>query len=320
MTTILDVAIGVMLLYLSLALIVTTLQELLASLFAARAQHLYRALSDLVTGTLKESDGEVKSLVQALYEHPLIRNLADRSPPWTLARPALFARGLPSYIPSRTFAVALIDVLRGTKAGGDAMGAGELLANARQVLDKVTDPELKRVLTLLIGDAERMASTLNERSQLVSERLETWFNDRMARVSGWYKRRAQAWSLGLALVVTVAFNADTIHLAQRLWDDSDLRAGVVAMAEAQTETPELRIELEATGLPLGWQLHGASHPKTALGHALRLVGWLLTSVAVSLGAAFWFDVLNRAIRLRGTGARTSVKTGRVALGAVETAP
>jgi hypothetical protein len=28
---------------------------------------------------------------------------------------------------------------------------------------------------------------VNERSQLLSEQLETWFNDRMLRVEGWYK-------------------------------------------------------------------------------------------------------------------------------------
>lgn len=33
----------------------------------------------------------------------------------------------------------------------------------------------------------------------------------------------------------------------------------------------------------------------------RLAGWLLTALAVSLGAPFWFDLLNRLVDLRGAG-------------------
>lgn len=347
MSMLLDVAIGVSLLYLSLALIVTTTQELLASLFAARARRLYDALGEVVTGTIRDADGNEKLLVQAVYEHPLVRHLADRAPEFVRGRPALFARGLPSYIPSRTFAIALVDVLRGTRGAADAIGAGSLLAGARSSIEKVADPELTRVLTLLIGDVEQMAQTVNERSRLVSERLEGWFNDRMARAEGWYKRRAQAWSLGLALGVTVLFNADTLYLTQRLWNDGALREAVVAMAQAE-RAPEVGEgdvlgqllaqvrELESSVLPLGWYwAEGAGLPcarraTSAAGsecwepsiwsRVLLIVGWLVTAIAVSLGATFWFDVLNRALRLRGTGAKVSAATGRVERAAAEVAP
>lgn len=35
--------------------------------------------------------------------------------------------------------------------------------------------------------------------------------------------------------------------------------------------------------------------------AIQLLGWLLTALAVGLGAPFWFDVLNRLVNLRGAG-------------------
>jgi hypothetical protein len=57
----------------------------------------------------------------------------------------------------------------------------------------VSDPELRHTLTLLVAHAEQLTHDLDERSRLVSERLETWFNDRMARAVGWYKRLAQAF-------------------------------------------------------------------------------------------------------------------------------
>lgn len=347
MFMLLDVAIGVSLVYLSLALVVTATQELLASLFAWRAKQLYRALAEIVTGTVVGDDGNSKLLAQALYEHPLVRHLADRAPEFVRGRPSLLGRGLPSYIPSRAFAVALVDVLRGTRGAADAIGAGTLLAGARSSIEKVADPELKRVLTLLIGDADQLAQTVNDRSRLVSEQLETWFNDRMARAEGWYKRRAQAWSLGLALAVTVLFNADTLHLTERLWNDGALRAAVVAMAQAQEPPPASDRDdvaeqlvaraqaLETAVLPLGWYWEdGAALPcaRRANGVAracwqpsiwsrtLLLFGWLVTALAVSLGATFWFDLLSRALRLRGTGAKVSAATGRVAGSTAEVPP
>ena len=44
---------------------------------------------------------------------------------------------------------------------------------------------------------------------------------------------------------------------------------------------------------------------------LAFAGWLITALAVSLGAGFWFDVLGKALQLRGTGAKVSTTTGTV---------
>jgi hypothetical protein len=297
MLQLLDVSIGVALLYSALALFVTTVQELIASIFAARAKRLYDVLAEMLAGHVPAEGNASKPLVQALYEHPLLQNLAR-------------GRHLPSYIPSRAFAIALIDVLRGTKTASDALGAGELLAGAAQFVDRVSDPQLKRVLKLLVADAQQLASTVDERSRLVSERLEGWFNDRMARASGWYKRSAQLWSLGLALALAVAMNADSVHLVQTLWADAALREAAVATAREGRPLSEL-------ALPIGWQVVAA--PTTVGGWLLRACGWLATAVAVSLGATFWFDVLNRALRFRATGARVVAATGRVETPAPEVA-
>ena len=34
---------------------------------------------------------------------------------------------------------------------------------------------------------------------------------------------------------------------------------------------------------------------------LSLLGWLITSFAIALGAPFWFDLLNKMVALRGAG-------------------
>jgi len=38
---------------------------------------------------------------------------------------------------------------------------------------------------------------------------------------------------------------------------------------------------------------------SALGH--HSLGWLLTAMAISLGAPFWFDILNKVVTVRASG-------------------
>ncbi|MEM1221017.1 MAG: hypothetical protein AAGH79_18995, partial [Bacteroidota bacterium] len=33
----------------------------------------------------------------------------------------------------------------------------------------------------------------------------------------------------------------------------------------------------------------------------KVFGWLITSLAISLGAPFWFDLLRKLVNIRGTG-------------------
>jgi hypothetical protein len=50
---------------------------------------------------------------------------------------------------------------------------------------------------------------------------------------------------------------------------------------------------------MGWR--GAAVPHGADGIAMAIGGWVLTILAISLGAPFWFDTLGRLSRLRSSG-------------------
>jgi hypothetical protein len=330
---VLDVALGVVFLYLLLSLIVTTLQEALASLFKWRAQNLYAAVAGLLDDP--KASAEWRSLGKELYEHPLVTKLCSKDvQPASVASFASKNRfRLPSYLPSRTFAVALLDVLRHKSSAMEASGADKVLANARAIVDRLPEGELKRALLLQVGDADLLGTTLDARAKAVSERIEAWFNDSMLRASGWYKRKAQAWSIALGIAIAVATNADTFHVAKALWLDGSLRATVAANAQSfhaasapaaenaadpakqvkgakdgAKPTLAKRLEtqladLDQAGLPIGWPLPASSSWVT-------VVGWLVTGFAVSLGAAFWFDILGRVLQVRGSGVKISPATGK----------
>jgi len=70
-------------------------------------------------------------------------------------------------------------------------------------------------------------------------------------------------------------------------------------------------EIGKLGLPLGWDDSAIDkylkRPSNWTGNDSWLqqfywhwLGWLITALAVSLGAPFWFDMLNKFIRIRST--------------------
>jgi hypothetical protein len=153
----------------------------------------------------------------------------------------------------------------------------------------------------------------------------------MSRASGWYKRRAQLLSFAIALLVAVLLNADTLHVADRLWHDGSLRTSVAASAQGfygqRATASSAAAAQDATGaklaadysadvralkdssLPIGWSKeHTPWHERMAL----ALLGWCLTAFAASLGSAFWFGLLGKALQLRGSGAPVESRTGETA--------
>lgn len=158
----------------------------------------------------------------------------------------------------------------------------------------------------------------------------------MDRVSGWYKRRTVLWIWILAAIVTIYLNADSIRISRLLWTNQATRAAVIesAKSRAQGERPEALTPLvvrpdanapnkaEAVGAHhnevltdkertelsdlTGWaddmKQWGGMNCWQRIWHSLKHIpGWLLTIIAVSLGAPFWFDMLNRFMNIRSTG-------------------
>jgi hypothetical protein len=83
--------------------------------------------------------------------------------------------------------------------------------------------------------------------------------------------------------------------------------------EAASKSPELLrfkaalANMQGTGLPMGWgeqqrQYFFGDQKSLLIGNSLTaLVGWIITALAASLGAPFWFDTLNRFVDIRGVG-------------------
>ena len=66
--------------------------------------------------------------------------------------------------------------------------------------------------------------------------------------------------------------------------------------------------LQQLNIPLGW---GSPVPKKEE-WVNKIIGLLLTIFAISIGAPFWFDILNRITKIRSTGSTetTATKEGK----------
>jgi hypothetical protein len=319
-SSILDVGIGVIFVYLVVGLVCTAVNEVLASAFAWRAGNLRDGVRNLLDGPNPQS----VEWTNRFFDHPLIQGLYRRGDG-------------PSYIPSRTFALALTDLV----LPGGASPRPSTTEELRAAIEAAPcPPALKQVLHILLGEAER-SNAAGQRLRLAGvldiqkldtvfnqlhEHIEIWFNNSMERVSGWYKRRVHAWTLAIAVVVVASLNLDSVMIARHLARDSALRAAIVAQAQqmaqeapvtnesaplpgstavqetaARAQLLQQRItELNTIGLPLGWpDPDGPARGPSWF--VLKLIGLLLTAAAASLGAPFWFDVLNRFVSIRSAG-------------------
>jgi len=264
-SAVLEVVIGLAFCYASVALTVTTLQEALSAVFRLRAGMLRACLQRML------HDPAFTGIARALYAHPLISTRTDLTDPHAPQHPG------PSYIEPANFAIALIDAIRG---GGAALDSA---------IAAVPDPQLRRTLNTLYaqtgGDVQRFQAALGG-----------WFDSTMARLSGAYKRRQLLVSFLLALLLAILLNIDSIHLFQTLWRQPALAAAIGAVPAAL----DAKLVNDLATLPIGW----TSFPPVLDGaFALQVTGWLITASTTLFGAPFWFDILQRAINLRSTGAK-----------------
>jgi hypothetical protein len=268
-STVLEVAIGLTFCYGTLALVVSTLQEALAAAFSLRANMLLAAIKRML------DDPRCEALAQSLYDHPLVNPHGSTGNGKSDRRP-LSVR--PSYIEPAHFAIALLDSLRSNPA-----------IPLQAAIEALPDEQVKRVLLALYRQA---AGDL----QRFQDGIAGWFNSAMERLSGVYKRRQLLISFLLALLLTILLNIDSIHLFQTLWQNPALAAQIKA-APTALDAEALR---QLWSMPIGWS---SFPPRLDSAFALQVAGWLITAGTTLFGAPFWFDLLQRAVQLRGTGAK-----------------
>lgn len=302
LTAILGFLIGLVTIYAVLAMMASALQEVLAGVFSWRGKYLTRAIELMLDGqagaTLASSG--LPAWIGAHFRAPAASGAAGTpSAAGILEHPLVpgSAASPPSYLSSRSFAAALLDLLgRGSQAAS--------VQGIEATVAQLPEGTLKTTMQAIIADAGHDLDA-------VRARIEAWFDETMDRLSGAYRRFSQYALLAIGLCLAVAFNVDSFRVATTLWQVPSVRAAMLDAATAASAGPtglqnaqEAMARFEAANLPIGWAAPPSS-PATALvqaGPALAVLpGWIVTALAVSLGAPFWFSLLQSLLSLRNAG-------------------
>lgn len=305
MLTMLDVVLGLAILFAALSVFCSSVVEMLAARSGLRGRFLRDSLFHLL--------GE-ETLYRRLLQHPAVSHTVRHR-----------SRSAPSYLATERFVAAVLDLIP-TRA--NAMGISGF---AEKPMPDNMDPvvaEFARSAAFLgecgiaVGvPLSRLAMRNGKSLDELRKALSDWFDSQMDRTGGWYKRNVQRLLFVVGLVVSIGLNVDTLQVARSLAHDPALR--MLASSQASRIASEREIELNALldagrerGLPVGYsclaepdrgvedsaRLCLKQFRQTSwLERALKLLGFLLTALSVSFGAPFWFDLLLKVSNLRSSG-------------------
>lgn len=311
---VLDVVIGLAFLYLLFALSCTTLNEVIAGVFDRRAKMLRGAIDHLL--------GDTK-LADAVYQHPAIVSLA---------KPNGKAGAKPSYIPGDRFATVLTDRLTGQSPVTDAAALRAGIATQPAAVSQ----QLQVLFDLAKGNADDFRARVAEWYEQSMDRVSGWYKRSV-------QRQTYVMAIALVVLMNLdsialfnrlwsdsAFRTAVVEQAKARVEATGT-AEVPVMEYTEGDKPEAGTPVQTGAASLtdserdllaslgGWKQDwqrlaaarvlkgdGVGVSVSWLGQTItaHLLGWLITILAISLGAPFWFDVLNRFMNLRNAGRAT----------------
>lgn len=322
-SNVLEVAIGLVFCYASVALMSSSVFEAIANWLNLRSRNLLKGISDLLNA---EQDGVGKELLMAIYNHGVAHPLGSGA-----ADSIKAIKNKPAYIAASDFASVMMGMWKDKSASAQAASATlastapatstaaatadntQIAAGGDQsssATDQATAAATQSKAAATMGDSQ-LAQVMNhfhakfqDDAEKIQDEVAKWFDSSMEQVSAAYKRNSQLWCFAIALVITIVFNIDSVQLFKTLWLQPQLVAQLNVTGDLLTAKQALPTLQE---LPIGWQADSLCKLKETW-----FLGWLVTASASLFGAPFWFDLLKNLTRLRSTakkdGASSSSKS------------
>lgn len=242
-SNILEIAIGLIFIYLLYSILATTVKEGISAVLGLRGKMLHKAIKRMLDDGVydpgsvwaliglrirefctflyqqilfifpfrKPINTNTGQLVDKFYDHPGIKYLAEGS-----------LQRKPSYISTSYFSKAVVDILKDLGHSSDTEHTpSEKLGRGISGISNLD--ETKKLLQSYYEEAEGDVNKFRMQ-------LEIWYNETMDRTSGWYKRQTQIIILIIGFVLAITFNIDTIQIVRNLSKDKDARKALVEMA------------------------------------------------------------------------------------------
>ena len=339
---ILDVVIGICGVYVAFSLMASWCNERVAAAFNLRSVGLVNGIYQLLNGNTEAFTKFVNDPMFQAMQHAASNSIPPppppppKTPPGSIppppkvvtpapADPKMVAANAPSYMSSQQFSAIFMNLVAPQSASDAIVKPGtadEAVAQAKAFITGVQSaannlgvgPQVNALLVKSGGDYDKFVAG-----------IESWYDDHMDRVSGWYKRQSHKILFTIGLALAIILNVDSVRLYQGLTCNSALR-GAAATAATANATPGSAVNVDIVkgmlqAVPVGWaRWPWVGRPDEAIGCAgantaepwpndwyfylfFKLLGLLLTAVAISLGAPFWFDALSCITNVRAAGAK-----------------
>ena len=297
-----------------------------------RSEVLTKWLMTIFDKPIKTTGGIVP-LGQAIMDHCSVTALSKKGKS-------------PAYIDAKNFVSALLE-----KITYDPENPDSIATSLNAIIDKIEkcnglSHELKRVVLTYANEAKNTYEALSIKTvgeiDLFREKLEKWFDSSMDRITGTLKvKYIRPFTLIVAIITTLAMNADSIAIAKYLYNNPEARSKVADMAYSREIAQNLNSQMSELAnslpdsarltedqfkeavqarmdviknasssiegsIPLGWsKAEFIPKPGSNIFFVLvaKIIGLAATVLAIMMGAPFWFDVLNKVSNLRSTGAK-----------------
>lgn len=324
----LEVMIGIITIYLIFALACTAIVEAISTWLNVRSSNLETALEEFLHGSVDEG----KNFTEAFFAHPVVQTLSEGDD------------GRPSYINPEIVGQVVANLIM---ARGNASSLKQAIDN---LPGTIRNNRIKGLLDALQSEAgEDMAA--------FRKLIAYHYDASMDRASGWYKKKAQTYSLIVSSVLVLSANVDTIQLANSLSANPEARAKMIEIAQRELDSAKeaetlatqedgngqaspdsaadaaadktdagtdplkeakdrsenaaktlarANADLSSAGIQLGW----TAAPAGIGEWTSKFFGLLVSILAVSLGAPFWFDILNRVMQIRAAGVSPREKSAQ----------
>lgn len=164
------------------------------------------------------------------------------------------------------------------------------------------------------------------------------YDEIMDRATDWYKRGIQWNLITIGFLIAISFDADTFKIYSNLTSHPESRQELLQLAENYIDNDQttfyldtinqIRVvtdtaraaayrklldkyiidQIETVPSPLGLGWGKEPLPARPQDWIIKFLGWVVTALAISLGAPFWFDLLKKLISIRSAGTRPPTAT------------
>jgi hypothetical protein len=222
------------------SLLVTTVTQMASALLALRGSNLRWGLKTLLANVDPKLAEHAETIAEKVLRHPLISDSTFSGMKSGLAGRWRLANAI-----QKEELVKILRLLAKPHADGAAPGAPESWQTALgESLDKLRTeeaemlitaaPELKKLLPNDPTKADRVMEQLMSSAEQLTGSIDEWFDTVMDRVSQRFAMHMRLWTVLFAVVLAFALQLDALKLFSTLSSDAELRARVVASADALT--------------------------------------------------------------------------------------